>query len=72
MFRAQNHVTLSLIKTLNRQTGVYFNAICSLVMDLSSSYEIINFRPTSMGQLCCMYPEACHDYWGGKPWYPIH
>ena len=25
-----------------------------------------------MGQLCCMYPEACHDYWGGKPWFPIH
>ena len=19
-----------------------------------------------------MYPEACHDYWGGKPLYPIH
>ena len=33
MFRAQNHVTLALIKiALNRQTGVYFNAICSLVM----------------------------------------
>ena len=28
MFRAQNHVTLALIKiALNRQTGVYFNAI---------------------------------------------
>ena len=31
MFRAQNHVTLALIKiALNRQTGVYFNAICSV------------------------------------------
>ena len=19
-----------------------------------------------------MYPEACHDYWGGKPLYPIN
>ena len=25
-----------------------------------------------MGQLCCMYPEACHDPWGGKPWFPFH
>ena len=32
MFRAQNHVTLALIKiALNRQTGVYFNAIWSVI-----------------------------------------
>ena len=32
MFRAQNHVTLALIKiALSRQTGVYFNAIWSVI-----------------------------------------
>ena len=32
MFRAQNHVTLALIKiALNRQTWVYFNAIWSVI-----------------------------------------
>ena len=32
MFRAQKHVTLTLIKTgLNRQTWVYFNAIWSVI-----------------------------------------
>ena len=36
MFRAQNHITLDLIKIpLNKQTGVYFNAIYTLVMGIS-------------------------------------
>ena len=34
--------------------------------------NLFNLDQSTMGQLCCMYPEACHDHWGGKPWFPIH
>ena len=42
MFRAQNHVTLALIKiALNRQTGVYFNSICSLLMGFIKHMKLL-------------------------------
>ena len=44
MFRAQNHVTLNFIKIyLNKQTGVYFNAICTLVMGISKINVNLSF-----------------------------
>ena len=63
MFRAQNHVTLTLIKTgLNRQTWVYFNAIWSVinrfVVNNVKSVNFVNLDQTTMGQLswCTLRP----------------
>ena len=52
MFRAQNHITLDLIKIpLNKQTGVYFYAIYTLVMGISKIYVILSFLDILMGHL---------------------
>ena len=71
MFRAQNHVTLNFIKIhLNKQTGVYFNAICTLVMGISKIYVNLSFLDILMGHLHWMHPEDCNDHWGGEPLKP--
>ena len=75
MFRAQNHVTLALIKiALNRQTGVYFNAIWPVINRfVVNNVKSVNFVHLDilMGHLHWMHPGDCNDHWGGEPISPI-
>ena len=74
MFRAQNHITLDLIKIpLNKQTGVYFNVIWPVINRfVVNDVKSVNFVHLDilMGQLHWMHPGDCNDHWGGKPLKP--
>ena len=52
MFRAQNHVTLNLIKIhLNKQTGEAFGLNILVLMGISKKYVNLSFLDILMGHL---------------------